>query len=837
VELADDAVRAGGSPLAPVLGRVESAGTWWEASLSPATLFDAIVGGGALRSHLVPAFEILALPGETPLEPLEPGDLLVRRSLGEGGLGHVAMIASGETWGAGELAGAGLVGEAPRPGHFVQVVEGGYQPHGLSDGFARRAFDEMGRLPFDQILLRPRASRPAYVPGELWGETAGSASSLAQPDLSTPCPPPATVLDRFGSDQSALTPAHRTALRRLAQTIADSQDTTTPVHTVCLVGHTDSSGDDAYNLGLGTRRAAAARAELARQVDLLRPGLSSRLTFQPSSLGESTPVASNATADGQARNRRVEVSLNRQWRTFCLTPSVSADDPTALNLHPVGERDFDGGTVVLFLANRRLRGNVFYPADRAGRDVPFKAGLGLVPIVFLLHGNHETLHNPAVRLDEACPQDLPVGFVTTENFRGYEYLQRLLARMGMISVSVDCNETNCAGFSASNIHFRAALLRAAVRHFRSLHAGGGSVFSGKIDFSKVALFGHSRGGEAVLVAAETIPQLNDLAGVTIRGVLSLAPTDAGASSGQPSGFPFLTLLPAGDGDVTPNDGAKFYDQAIPSPFKCQLYVDATNHNFFNTEWPRNEGRGPITAANVERNLLSAYACAFFRRVLLNQDTLKFLRGDELPPLPPVPPGTPVPNVHISFEEGGARTVDDHEDADPARNSLGGRNTASPGFTARERDFKQTAGAFNASFFGNTVGLVAQSRSPRDQFRSELPSPTDLTGKEIWIRAAEVYSGALPAGATGYLIGLEDAAGRIALADSDQAGGLPRPFDRRADDLAIDGVDLTKTMLTTHRFASGCFVGVGFDMTRVRAVVIRLSRNDNRAIAFDQLQIV
>ncbi|HEY3569638.1 MAG TPA: S8 family serine peptidase [Thermoanaerobaculia bacterium] len=842
IGLADGAVRAGGSLLDPVLGRVESLGSWWEAALSPSTLFDSIVGGGAPRKHFVPSFEILALPGETPLEPMEPGDLLVRRGMGEGGLGHVAMVASGETWEAGELAGAGLRSEAPRPGRFVQVVEGGWQPHGLSDGFARRALDETGRLPFDQILLRPRAARPAYgeggeaslqAPAETWEETAGGASP-AQPDLSVPCPPPPTRLDQFVFDRSTLTADHLTAVRVLARAIVDSQDTATPAHTVCLVGHTDGTGNDAYNVGLGNRRAAAVQAELTRQIDLLRPGLSALLTFRPSSAGKSAPVASNATAAGQALNRRVEVFVNRRWTTSCLRPPVAppADDPAGLNLHPVGNRDFNGGTVTVLGQSLQLRGNVFYPGDRAGRDVPFKSGLAAAPIVFLLHGNHPTLHHPTDRNNEVCPSHAGPGFVTIQNFRGYEYLQTQLARMGIISVSVDCNATNCVGLSPENIRLRAGLLLAALRHFRGLHTGAGTPFSGKIDFSHVAFFGHSRGAEAVLVAAEGLPTASGLAGVTLRGVLSLAPTDAHASSGRPNGFPFLTVLPAGDGDVIPNFGARFYDQAVPSPFKCQLYIDRTNHNFFNTEWPRNEGRGAIFVEAVHRRLLSVYGCAFFRHVLLGHATLRFLRGDALPP------GVPSGDVHISFEQTGALTVADHENRNVLVNALGQPSGPSPGLTADEFDFKQGGHNFNGTFYGNTGGLVAQSSSPSAQFRSQLAAPRDLTGKEIWIRAAEVYNPiGVPAGATGYLIGLEDTSGRIALADSDDAGGLPRPFDRKADDVRINRADFTKTMLTTQRFPSGCFAGLRFDVTHVRAVVIRLSRGDCRAIAFDQLQIV
>ncbi|HET9212978.1 MAG TPA: N-acetylmuramoyl-L-alanine amidase [Thermoanaerobaculia bacterium] len=119
------------------------------------------------------------------------------------------------------------------------------------------------------------------------------------------------VLDRFASDSAALTAAHRAAIGQIARTVADSQSGSEPVQSIDLTGYTDSSGDDAYNLEIGRKRAAAVETELRRQIEALSPGLTGRLTFQPSSRGESAPVASNATADGKARNRRVEVRLGR----------------------------------------------------------------------------------------------------------------------------------------------------------------------------------------------------------------------------------------------------------------------------------------------------------------------------------------------------------------------------------------------------------------------------------------------------------------------------------------------------------------------------------------------
>lgn len=71
---------------------------------------------------------------------------------------------------------------------------------------------------------------------------------------------------------------------------------------VLIVGHTDATGSDTYNLGLSQRRAAAARAFLvSRGVPTERIRTEGR--------GETEPVASNETAAGQAQNRRVEVAI------------------------------------------------------------------------------------------------------------------------------------------------------------------------------------------------------------------------------------------------------------------------------------------------------------------------------------------------------------------------------------------------------------------------------------------------------------------------------------------------------------------------------------------------
>jgi len=73
------------------------------------------------------------------------------------------------------------------------------------------------------------------------------------------------------------------------------------VSRVVVTGHTDSKGSDAYNQGLSERRANAVR-------DYLIGAGANGNKIQATGAGETQPAASNATEEGRAKNRRVEIS-------------------------------------------------------------------------------------------------------------------------------------------------------------------------------------------------------------------------------------------------------------------------------------------------------------------------------------------------------------------------------------------------------------------------------------------------------------------------------------------------------------------------------------------------
>lgn len=129
-------------------------------AVEPTQLYDTFVYSRypGLMSRLEQIFEVVALPLEVLDQPLQTGDILVRRS--EGGLAHLAFIARPECIPLERLQRQGLTPEVYRPGEYVQVVEGGARPHRLADHFARRLSEPGGRLPYNQLILRVHLYHP-----------------------------------------------------------------------------------------------------------------------------------------------------------------------------------------------------------------------------------------------------------------------------------------------------------------------------------------------------------------------------------------------------------------------------------------------------------------------------------------------------------------------------------------------------------------------------------------------------------------------------------------------------------------------------------------------------
>jgi len=110
----------------------------------------------------------------------------------------------------------------------------------------------------------------------------------------------------FGFDSADLTPEARLSVARVAGFLIalDNRD-------AVVEGHADNTGNADYNLGLSARRAESIAASLVES------GVGqARLSAE--GYGSTFPVASNDTAEGREKNRRVEIVI--------LKPGLSASD-------------------------------------------------------------------------------------------------------------------------------------------------------------------------------------------------------------------------------------------------------------------------------------------------------------------------------------------------------------------------------------------------------------------------------------------------------------------------------------------------------------------------------
>lgn len=252
--------------------------------LAPDSPWHPYVRAGLGGSH-VPAPYSLGPSGTTRLALL--GGLGVQRFFGKMGMASLEVRS--------------MTVQTSEPRGELQVLAG----LGLRWGFLPSAPQAApaAPAPAPMPVQAPPAPEPTPAPEP---PPAPKPAPVPEPDPA-PQPPPAplpskVVLDdavlHFENGKDLLTPAGVEAIRKVAETLHAFNGP----YSLVISGHTSSVGQLAFNKALSLRRARAVARVL---VEAGVPGGA----LETRGEGPDRPLADNATREGQARNRRVEIEI------------------------------------------------------------------------------------------------------------------------------------------------------------------------------------------------------------------------------------------------------------------------------------------------------------------------------------------------------------------------------------------------------------------------------------------------------------------------------------------------------------------------------------------------
>ena len=229
----------------------------------------------------------------------------------------------------------------------------------------------------------------------------------------------------------------------------------------------------------------------------------------------------------------------------------------------------------------------------------FPEGDGPFPLVLIVHGAHN---------------------MTEFSDPGFAYIGALLASRGYIVASIDENFFNYGwyqygDFEESDIDARAWLILQHLVVWQKWNKSEKGLFSGKVDMSRIALIGHSRGGEAIAAAASfnrmgRYPKNGSISfkfNFDIRTLIALSPSDTYQPPYERStptfirNVNYLLLQGTHDRDVPSIVGSRVYQRVIFTDnregsdhalvdnkfrhyMKAALYIYRANHSQFNTVW-------------------------------------------------------------------------------------------------------------------------------------------------------------------------------------------------------------------------------------------------------------
>jgi hypothetical protein len=508
-------------------------------------------------------------------------------------------------------------------------------------------------------------------------------------------------------------------------------------------------------------------------------------------------------------------------------------------------------TDVLSDRQTEIWAKVFYPKDTVNTQ-------DKAPLIIMLHGNHATCgigSNP--RSDSSCSYTYtgicPTGYVPVPNHEGYDYLASNLASWGYWVASINANRgITCGGGVVGDGGLNLARGRLVLKHlslFYKWATKGGAPVSlglgsdgliGKIDFTAVGLFGHSRGGEGVRAAYNLYLDQDSPWPAKIPGLSIKAIFEIGAVDGQTSrvldanGTVWNQLLPMCDGDVSDLEGRYPFERMLlnkselPNAQKSLYQVWGANHNFFNTEWQSTDSYGcyagtPIfdkygSSSLQQQKIALASVPAFFRSRLGSGANPSFNQSfNPLDFLPSVV--TDITQVDRDFTPSpGLKDTGIVEDFDQktGTNSSGNQNSSSQiDIEHQGLNDPQRAAALSWHVPGRATFFEAVWASP-----AEGQDIHDFATLDFRISRKSDALNTTPT--TDFGIALEE------------ASGLFSKEVRLADYATLNGPGNSNTILKTVRIPLSAFQGI--DLTKVHGVRFIFDYSTSGALYFANIRV-